>query len=304
MTTKNIFMIDSRVADYQRLMTALPANSEAFLLHPNQDGIEQMQEILSNYSELDSIQIVSHGAQGTLYLGNTVLSQQNIDNYRNPLGDIGSSLTATGDLLLYGCNVAQGEQGQQFIKSLAQLTGADVAASEDWTGNTALGGDDELETTVGMVETKAQSLNYENLLGLTVNQNTSSYPDHTLGEFRNASAFAALKADGSVVTWGYAGNGGDSSAVASQLNGVVDVTQIYSTGSAFAALRVDGSVVTWGHASYGGNSSAVADHLNGAVDVTQIYSTWHAFAALRADGSVVTWGVILWVAIAQPSPVS
>ena len=67
MTTNNIFIIDSRVADYQRLMAALPVGSEAFLLNPDQDGIEQMQATLSNYSDLDSIQIISHGAQGALY---------------------------------------------------------------------------------------------------------------------------------------------------------------------------------------------------------------------------------------------
>jgi len=101
-------------------------------------------------------------------------------------------------------------------------------------------------------------------------------------------AFAALRADGSVVTWGDSDYGGDSSAVASALAGEIDVTQIYSTGSAFAALRADGSVVTWGWS--GGNSTAVASALAGDIDVTQIYSTEAAFAALRADGSVITWG--------------
>lgn len=77
MSTNNIFIIDSRVADYQRLMAALPANSKAFLLNPKQGGVEQMQAIFSNYDDLDSIQIISHGAQGVLYLGNTVLNQNN-----------------------------------------------------------------------------------------------------------------------------------------------------------------------------------------------------------------------------------
>ncbi|MEI2768202.1 MAG: DUF4347 domain-containing protein [Nitrosomonas sp.] len=49
MTTKNIFIIDSRVADYQSLITGLPADSEAFVLNPDQDGIAQMQAILANY---------------------------------------------------------------------------------------------------------------------------------------------------------------------------------------------------------------------------------------------------------------
>jgi methionine-rich copper-binding protein CopC len=55
---------------------------------------------------------------------------------------IGDSLTETGDMLLYGCNVAQGEAGLAFINTLAQFTGADVAASDDATG---YGGDIELE---------------------------------------------------------------------------------------------------------------------------------------------------------------
>ena len=86
---------------------------------------------------------------------------------------------------------------------------------------------------------------------ITITNNTKLFPNHTLSEFRNDAAFAVIKADGSVVTWGGAWSGGDSGVVrrgklASQLDGTTDVTQIYSTVNAFAALRSDGSVVTWG----------------------------------------------------------
>ena len=61
--------------------------------------------------------------------------------------------------------------------------------------------------------------------------------------------------------------------MATQLNGTIDVTQIYSTGDAFAALRSDGSVVTWGNSSYGGDSSAVASQLtSGVVSGANIYT--------------------------------
>ena len=110
--------------------------------------------------------------------------------------------------------------------------------------------------------------------------------DRSSGEVRNDYAFAALKADGSVVTWGSSNFGGNSSAVAAKLTGGVEA--IYSTSRAFAALKVDGSVVTWGDSNYGGNSSAVAAQLTGGVQA--IYSNQWAFAALKADGSVVTWG--------------
>ena len=56
-------------------------------------------------------------------------------------------------------------------------------------------------------------------------------------------AFAAILADGSVVTWGDAKYGADSSRVRDLLKGV---QQIQASREAFAAILGDGSVVTWG----------------------------------------------------------
>ena len=97
-------------------------------------------------------------------------------------------------------------------------------------------------------------------------------------------AFAAILGDGSVVTWGHAGCGGDSSAVRNQLK---NVQQIQSNGGAFAAILGDGSVVTWGHAASGGDSSTVQDQLKA---VQQIQANPFAFAAILGHNSVVTWG--------------
>ena len=98
----------------------------------------------------------------------------------------------------------------------------------------------------------------------------------------NRSAFAAVKLDGRVTTWGALASGGNSSHVQECL---VDVCQIHSTARAFAAMQTDGTVVTWGAPSAGGDSSGVE-----LVDVLQILATEDAFAAVRGDGTVVTWG--------------
>ena len=58
----------------------------------------------------------------------------------------------------------------------------------------------------------------------------------------NQVAFAALKSDGSVVTWGHSSYGGDSSLVSSSLSGGAET--VFSTCCAFSALKSDGSVVT------------------------------------------------------------
>ena len=86
-------------------------------------------------------------------------------------------------------------------------------------------------------------------------------------------AFAAILADGSVVSWGYSDFGGDSSAVQAQLQNVLHVqaspTSTYA-GGPFAAIREEGSVVTWGHPARGRDSSHVQGQLKG---VQQIQAT-------------------------------
>nr|WP_227981733.1 Ig-like domain-containing protein [Agarivorans sp. B2Z047] len=97
-------------------------------------------------------------------------------------------------------------------------------------------------------------------------------------------AFAAIRKDGSVVTWGDRDRGGDSSSVQSEL---YDVQHIAGTAGAFAAIRDNGSVVTWGDSFNGGDSGSVQSEL---YDVQHFAATTTAFAAIRADGSVVAWG--------------
>jgi len=100
------------------------------------------------------------------------------------------------------------------------------------------------------------------------------------------AAYAALRYNGSVITWGSNSNGGtQGTAAASLTSGVV---KVYANKNAFAALKVNGSVITWGDAFNGGSSTAVASLLtSGVVD---IYSTDRDFIALKSDGTVVTWG--------------
>ena len=90
----------------------------------------------------------------------------------------------------------------------------------------------------------------------------------------SAFAFAAILQDGSVVTWGRADSGGNSTSVQDQLKGV---QQIQASAFAFAAILQDGSIVTWGDAGCGGDSSAVQ----------------HALRFVWSLGVVIEWGMRL-----------
>ena len=155
MNPSNLYVIDSGVNDFQALIDNLPDGSEWILLDPARDGVLQLQEILLNYQGLDSLHILSHGAPGALHLGTTALTNENLARYASALHAIGAALSPDGDLLLYGCNVAEGRIGATFVAQLAQATGADVAASTNPTGAMALGGDAVLERHSGTVESIA-----------------------------------------------------------------------------------------------------------------------------------------------------
>ncbi|CAE7766327.1 unnamed protein product [Symbiodinium sp. CCMP2592] len=100
----------------------------------------------------------------------------------------------------------------------------------------------------------------------------------------NNAAFAALKGDGTVQSWGDSTAGGDSEGVQAKLK---NVKELHPTWLAFAALREDGVMVCWGSPHFGGDASAVQEQLTG---VRQICAASRAFGAIRQDGSVVAWG--------------
>ena len=149
---KNMIFIDSRVTNYEVLIAGFGADTEWVLIDAGSDGMTQMQSALTSYSDLDSIQVISHGSSGSLFLGSTVLDSSNLDSYEAGLKTIGESLAVTGDILLYGCDVAQGDVGAAFVEKLANLVGVDVAASNNLTGSEGLGGDSVLEIHVGQIE--------------------------------------------------------------------------------------------------------------------------------------------------------
>ena len=154
-----IVIVDSAVQDSDSLVSKLSSNTKVYYLNSHQDGVQQITEILSAYQNLQAIHILAHGQAGQLNLGAGVLNHLTLHSQSLSLQAWGKALASHGDILLYGCDFAQGTIGQTAMKTLARLTGADIAASDDLTGNQALGGDWHLEAQVGNIEFHA-TLNY------------------------------------------------------------------------------------------------------------------------------------------------
>ncbi|MEO1558980.1 MAG: DUF4347 domain-containing protein, partial [Cyanobacteria bacterium J06632_19] len=98
----NIVFIDSNLDNYQTLIPGVN-NTQVILLDSSRDGVEQITEILSNYNQLDSIHILSHGKAGSLELGSINLNTNNLNSYSEDLATWSNSLKENGDILFYGC---------------------------------------------------------------------------------------------------------------------------------------------------------------------------------------------------------
>lgn len=150
---QEVVFIDASVKDKQQLLDSLVAGTEVVILDADRDGLTQMAEYLNGRSGIDAIHFISHGGEASLQIGSTRLGLDNIANAQSQLAAIGSSLTESGDFLIYGCDTSKGEQGAAFVTQLANFTGADIAASSDWTGDTGKGGNWVLESSTGAIET-------------------------------------------------------------------------------------------------------------------------------------------------------
>jgi hypothetical protein len=150
--TSGIVFIDHKVDDYEMLMAGVTPGLEVVLLDENTDGIVQISQTLKGRRGLLSLHIVAHGEAGKLWLGKGFVDSKTLSQQSDKLQSWAAALAPDADILLYGCNVADGKIGREFVQLFHQLTGADVAASHNLTGSAALGGDWELEVKIGLVE--------------------------------------------------------------------------------------------------------------------------------------------------------
>ncbi|RKZ83084.1 MAG: hypothetical protein DRR19_19625, partial [Candidatus Parabeggiatoa sp. nov. 1] len=155
-----LIFVDPAVANYQTLFEGIHSQTEIIILDPAHDGVAQITAALNERRWVGNVHILSHGKPGGLQLGRTYLHNHNLNTYRSAFEQwfalpvsAASQYSVKPDLILYGCNVAAGMLGASFVAQLSRLTGADVAASSNLTGNAALGGDWVLEIKTGTIET-------------------------------------------------------------------------------------------------------------------------------------------------------
>lgn len=140
----SVVLIDSALA------ASIPkeelTGSQVIPIDGDGDVIAQITKALGSFTKVDVLRVISHGSDGKLWFGKQAFDATTLHAHSPQVAAWSESLSADAQILLYGCRVAETDQGRSFVNQLATSMHARVAASTNVTG---MGGDTDLEFQVG-----------------------------------------------------------------------------------------------------------------------------------------------------------
>ncbi|OZG70831.1 hypothetical protein BTA51_23615 [Hahella sp. CCB-MM4] len=151
-TVNELVILDGAVKDRSALYKGLKPGVQMVEIDPGESGLEQLKKVLSHYSDLAAVHIVSHASDGQVMLGRDTLTAEKLHDEITLFNALNHAIREGGDLLFYGCDLASGEKGEALLELISGNTHVDVAASNDLTGAENLGGDWDLEIQHGQIE--------------------------------------------------------------------------------------------------------------------------------------------------------
>ena len=187
---REIVFVDNQVKDYQQLVAQVRPGTEVIVLDKTRDGLQQIADALRGRSGIDAIHIIGHGAEGSMRLGSVELNAAALGG-REPAGRHRRGADRAGRHPALWLRHRRQRPGAELLSRLAQLTHADVAASNDRTG-AQRGGDWVLEAVSGSVETAALSFAYNGLLAAPPSQDFENWPG-TAGNNTNTLEIDGLR---------------------------------------------------------------------------------------------------------------
>ena len=148
-SAREFVFVDPSVADLGVLLKGMRPQIAVSVLSGAEPTSGQMARVLAQHQGIDVLHIVAHGQPGEVSFAAGALSLESVDDHREDLGRIGSALSADGEIRLWVCEAAAGDNGAAFIAALMRNTGVPVAASAGRVGAAAHGGNWTLDARSG-----------------------------------------------------------------------------------------------------------------------------------------------------------
>jgi large repetitive protein len=150
---RELVLVDANVQDKHLILKQAKPGIDIIEIQNAGDGVEALVQALTGYKNLQAVHIVAHAEAGVMYLGGHQIDKQTLLENIPGFTAINQAVREGGDLLLYGCDLAHGKAGEDFLEVLQKNTHVDIAASSDKTGNETFGGNWKLEIQKGNIET-------------------------------------------------------------------------------------------------------------------------------------------------------
>ncbi|MCW5623605.1 MAG: DUF4347 domain-containing protein, partial [Burkholderiales bacterium] len=229
-----LVFIDGRAQDAATLEADIAAqvvagrHIEVFRIDVDEDGIAAVTRALDGFDQVAALHFIGHGEPGAFKLGTSRIDGDTLLMRAPEFAAWSDHLDADADLLIYGCDLAGDDAGRALVDGLAQLTGADVAASDDRTGHASLGGNWLLEVRSGSIETAnaldaAGETAWQGVLAAYTVTNTN---DSGAGSLRQAILDANASAGLDTISFAIAGSSVHTITLASALPSITDAVTI------------------------------------------------------------------------------
>ena len=83
--SQEVLFIDSQVPAVSQLLSGVKPGIAVILIDSGKDGVEQITAALAQYPVVTTVHLVTHGAPGCLYVGDTQLSLDTLHRYSSEL---------------------------------------------------------------------------------------------------------------------------------------------------------------------------------------------------------------------------
>ena len=284
-----LLIVDPGIADTSILLDGLRPELEVLFLRTGGDGLEQIARHLASRTNVASLHVLSHGEPGALWLAGQRVDSKALDQRAGALNQISSALSPNAEVTFYGCSLAGGPAGRDFVDQLETALGAAIAAAVGPVGSAARGGAwDIKQRDGGKVHTAFSPPARERFPGLlataTLTTGNETPALSTGNDTVTANAANAINA-GDVID-GQAGTDILTiSATQSVVLGATTLTNfetITITAGTQTFMTNDGTVASGQTLTIDGSASSATISWNGAAETDGTFS----FTGSSADDSV------------------
>src|SRR5438445_4591624 len=114
-----VLFIDPAVSDIEIIAAGLRPEVDAILLETGRPAAQQMAEALARRSGLAAVHVIAHGAPGQVGFTDGPWSVATLAQNSGHIAAFGHALSADGEVRLWCCDTALGDDGEVFLEALS-----------------------------------------------------------------------------------------------------------------------------------------------------------------------------------------